>query len=200
MNNSVNLVANAPAVSVDVVTGQPVVVVPVKVNVEVSDAHTAGATGNANIPSILNPDAPTASSTVDVNPVAQARVEDTPVIRTAQSVVAEQNVAVTANAETDATTVQVVEVSTAAAETATVEAATPSGTVAVETSTILLTFTVPTLPSASGSVLGEWQKGATYNVGDEVTWGGETYRALQRHTADAFNWTPAQVQALWLKI
>lgn len=41
-----------------------------------------------------------------------------------------------------------------------------------------------------------WEPGVAYSVGDEVAYGGTTYRCLQAHTSqDA--WTPPAVPALW---
>ncbi|UGT94674.1 carbohydrate-binding protein [Mycobacterium ostraviense] len=42
-----------------------------------------------------------------------------------------------------------------------------------------------------------WAAGATYAVGDTVTYNGKTYRCLQAHTAYDPTWTPAATPALW---
>jgi len=42
-----------------------------------------------------------------------------------------------------------------------------------------------------------WQQGTTYTAGQEVTYGGHTYRSLQSHTAYADNWTPSATADLW---
>ncbi|OQV17004.1 hypothetical protein BV898_08869 [Hypsibius exemplaris] len=65
--------------------------------------------------------------------------------------------------------------------------------------TLLATFTeiAPRQPSRR---LGDWQRGASYNVGDEVTFNGATYRALQSHIAEGVDWTPLQTPALWTKL
>jgi hypothetical protein len=41
-----------------------------------------------------------------------------------------------------------------------------------------------------------WAVGMAYNVNDEVTYEGATYRCLQAHTSQA-GWTPVAVPALW---
>lgn len=43
---------------------------------------------------------------------------------------------------------------------------------------------------------GAWAVGVAYNIGDEVTYNGHTYKCLQAHTSQA-GWTPSAVPALW---
>ncbi|MET9212002.1 MULTISPECIES: carbohydrate-binding protein [unclassified Nocardia] len=45
-----------------------------------------------------------------------------------------------------------------------------------------------------------WQLGATYQVGDKVTYDGAEYQCRQSHTAHAPNWTPPNTPALWQKL
>ncbi len=51
----------------------------------------------------------------------------------------------------------------------------------------------PTVPG------GTWAAGTAYKVGDQVTYGGATYRCIQAHTA-IVGWEPPNVPALWQKI
>jgi hypothetical protein len=44
-----------------------------------------------------------------------------------------------------------------------------------------------------------WAVGNHYKVGDFVTFQGVVYRCVQAHTADATNWDPPQVPALWVR-
>lgn len=53
--------------------------------------------------------------------------------------------------------------------------------------------TTTTVPPAANA----WAAGATYAVGDTVTYNGKTYRCLQAHTAYDPTWTPAATPALW---
>ncbi|MET7822801.1 lytic polysaccharide monooxygenase [Micromonospora zamorensis] len=54
----------------------------------------------------------------------------------------------------------------------------------------------PTTPPAPG---GSWTTGRAYQVGDQVTYGGATYRCRQAHTAIP-GWEPPNVPALWLQV
>ena len=45
----------------------------------------------------------------------------------------------------------------------------------------------------------EWAVGVAYEVGDEVTYQGVTYRCRQAHTSIA-TWTPPAVLSLWLPL
>ncbi|WP_444950442.1 lytic polysaccharide monooxygenase [Micromonospora ureilytica] len=54
----------------------------------------------------------------------------------------------------------------------------------------------PTDPPAQG---GTWATGRAYQVGDQVTHGGATYRCRQAHTAIP-GWEPPNVPALWLQV
>ncbi|RQX02681.1 carbohydrate-binding protein, partial [Micromonospora inaquosa] len=56
--------------------------------------------------------------------------------------------------------------------------------------------TTPTTPPAQG---GTWAAGRAYQVGDQVTYGGATYRCRQAHTAIP-GWEPPNVPALWLQV
>ncbi|MFI0794411.1 lytic polysaccharide monooxygenase [Micromonospora rubida] len=53
----------------------------------------------------------------------------------------------------------------------------------------------PTTPAPSGT----WTAGQAYQVGDQVTYGGSTYRCLQPHTALP-GWEPPNVPALWTRL
>ncbi|MGW1058162.1 lytic polysaccharide monooxygenase [Micromonospora rubida] len=53
----------------------------------------------------------------------------------------------------------------------------------------------PTTPAPSGT----WAAGQAYQVGDQVTYGGSTYRCLQPHTALP-GWEPPNVPALWTRL
>ncbi len=50
--------------------------------------------------------------------------------------------------------------------------------------------------TASGNNRGPWAPNVAYNVGDNVTYGGSTYRCLQAHTS-LTGWEPPNVPALW---
>ncbi|MEU7944498.1 lytic polysaccharide monooxygenase [Micromonospora taraxaci] len=54
----------------------------------------------------------------------------------------------------------------------------------------------PTTPPAQG---GTWASGRAYQVGDQVTYGGATYRCRQAHTAIP-GWEPPNVPALWQQV
>ncbi|MEU6074359.1 lytic polysaccharide monooxygenase [Micromonospora sp. NPDC047074] len=54
----------------------------------------------------------------------------------------------------------------------------------------------PTNPPAPG---GTWTTGRAYQVGDQVTYGGLTYRCRQAHTAIP-GWEPPNVPALWSQV
>ncbi|MEV1330571.1 lytic polysaccharide monooxygenase [Micromonospora costi] len=56
--------------------------------------------------------------------------------------------------------------------------------------------TSPTTPPPAG---GTWTAGRAYQVGDQVTYGGSTYRCRQAHTAIA-GWEPPNVPALWSQV
>ncbi|KAA1244814.1 cellulose-binding protein [Mycobacterium simiae] len=65
------------------------------------------------------------------------------------------------------------------------------------------TTTTPTTttPSATTSnppgAAKPWAVGATYAVGDTVSYNGKTYQCLQAHTVYDPNWTPTGAPALW---
>lgn len=50
--------------------------------------------------------------------------------------------------------------------------------------------------SGPGNPGGTWRAGSSYQVGDEVTQGGATYRCLIAHTSQP-GWEPASTPALW---
>ncbi|MGK5676449.1 lytic polysaccharide monooxygenase [Micromonospora sp. URMC 106] len=54
----------------------------------------------------------------------------------------------------------------------------------------------PTTPPAPG---GTWTTGRAYQIGDQVTYGGLTYRCRQAHTAIP-GWEPPHVPALWTQV
>ncbi|GIJ11587.1 lytic polysaccharide monooxygenase [Micromonospora andamanensis] len=54
-------------------------------------------------------------------------------------------------------------------------------------------------PTTNPPVGGTWTAGRAYAVGDQVTYGGRTYRCRQAHTAIA-GWEPPNVPALWSQI
>ncbi|MEU1727861.1 carbohydrate-binding protein [Nonomuraea sp. NPDC005692] len=58
------------------------------------------------------------------------------------------------------------------------------------------TPTPTTSPSPGG---GTWKVGVTYQAGDQVTYGGSTYRCLQGHTS-LTGWEPPNVPALWQRV
>ncbi|WP_421842638.1 lytic polysaccharide monooxygenase [Mycobacterium sp.] len=51
-------------------------------------------------------------------------------------------------------------------------------------------------PTTPGGVR-PWALGATYAIGDRVTYKGRTYECRQAHTVHAPNWTPPNTPALW---
>ncbi len=55
-------------------------------------------------------------------------------------------------------------------------------------------------PTSTGTPApGSWQVGTVYQVGDEVTYDGVSYRARQAHTATP-GWEPPHVPSLWIRI
>ncbi|OQV22119.1 hypothetical protein BV898_03965 [Hypsibius exemplaris] len=54
--------------------------------------------------------------------------------------------------------------------------------------------------AAQVSAGGEWTKGATYSVGDVVTYFGASYQCRQGHRVDAADWTPPNTPSLWLPV
>ncbi|MGI5479555.1 carbohydrate-binding protein [Streptomyces lavendofoliae] len=60
----------------------------------------------------------------------------------------------------------------------------------------LRTTTGPEDPPDPGEPGGTWAAGTVYRAGDQVTYGGATYRCLQGHQAQA-GWEPPNVPALW---
>ncbi|WP_229811820.1 dioxygenase family protein [Streptosporangium pseudovulgare] len=57
------------------------------------------------------------------------------------------------------------------------------------------TSTITPPPNGGGT----WQAGTNYRAGDQVTYGGVTYRCIQAHTAYA-GWEPPNVPALWQRV
>ncbi|MFG1884287.1 lytic polysaccharide monooxygenase [Micromonospora sp. NPDC049102] len=55
----------------------------------------------------------------------------------------------------------------------------------------------PTTPPPAGG--SSWTAGRAYQVGDQVTYGGLTYRCRQAHTAIS-GWEPPNVPALWQQV
>ncbi|OQV22757.1 hypothetical protein BV898_03194 [Hypsibius exemplaris] len=54
---------------------------------------------------------------------------------------------------------------------------------------------IPVVTGVVGAI--PWQVGAAYTVGQQVSYNGNVYNVIQTHTADAQNWTPDQVPALF---
>jgi len=67
-------------------------------------------------------------------------------------------------------------------------------------STRLVGFVRVTAVVPAGNHLGDWQKGATYAVGDTVTFDGATYRALSAHTAIADTLNPKISPIHWVPV
>jgi hypothetical protein len=59
------------------------------------------------------------------------------------------------------------------------------------------TTTTTTSPPSTPN---EWTIGATYAVGDTVTYDGTTYRCLQAHTVEDPSWNPPDTPALWQNV
>ncbi|NIL40867.1 chitin-binding protein [Salinispora arenicola] len=57
----------------------------------------------------------------------------------------------------------------------------------------------PSPTSTGAPAPGSWQVGTTYQIGDEVTYDGVSYRARQAHTATP-GWEPPRVPALWTAV
>jgi predicted carbohydrate-binding protein with CBM5 and CBM33 domain len=72
---------------------------------------------------------------------------------------------------------------------------TPPTTTSPTTTTTPTTTTQP--PTTTTPAPGEWTVGATYAVGDTVTYDGTTYRCLQSHTVNDPTWIPPNTPALW---
>ncbi|WP_131724799.1 S8 family serine peptidase [Paenibacillus solani] len=58
--------------------------------------------------------------------------------------------------------------------------------------------TVTTDTNSSQPSPAPWAQGVSYKIGDEVTYGGSTYRCIQAHTS-MVGWEPPVVPALWSK-
>lgn len=54
-----------------------------------------------------------------------------------------------------------------------------------------------TTPAPGGS---PWRQGATYAIGDKVTYQGAVYSCRQAHTVHDPNWTPPNTPALWSRL
>ncbi|WBB80537.1 lytic polysaccharide monooxygenase [Micromonospora sp. WMMD882] len=72
---------------------------------------------------------------------------------------------------------------------------TPRPTTPAPTTPPPTTSPTPTPPASGGT----WTAGRTYQVGDQVTYGGATYRCRQAHTALP-GWEPPYVPALWTQV
>ncbi|MGV9477707.1 carbohydrate-binding protein [Nocardia sp. NPDC003650] len=55
-------------------------------------------------------------------------------------------------------------------------------------------------PTTTAPVASAWRQGATYAIGDKVTYQGATYSCRQAHTVHDPNWTPPNTPALWSRI
>ncbi len=71
---------------------------------------------------------------------------------------------------------------------------TPTPTV---TPTVTPTPTPTPTPTSTNS--GTWAAGTAYRAGDQVTYGGSSYKCLQAHTA-LTGWEPPNVPSLWQKL
>lgn len=58
----------------------------------------------------------------------------------------------------------------------------------------------PTPSTTTAPADGTWRQGATYAVGDVVSYSGNRYRCQQAHTAYDPNWTPPNTPALWQRL
>jgi len=96
---------------------------------------------------------------------------------------------------TTATTTSTSPTSTTATTTTTSAPPTSSTTTTAPTTTTKPPTTSTTAPTAKA-----WAKGNKYAIGDTVTYGGNTYRCIQAHTALDPNWTPPATPALWAKV
>ncbi|WP_101462804.1 carbohydrate-binding protein [Nocardia fluminea] len=56
----------------------------------------------------------------------------------------------------------------------------------------------PTTTAVPGG--SSWRHGATYAIGDKVTYQGATYSCRQAHTVHDPNWTPPNTPALWSRV
>ncbi|MVU78141.1 hypothetical protein GPX89_12910 [Nocardia sp. ET3-3] len=78
---------------------------------------------------------------------------------------------------------------------------TPPPTTTPPTKTVAPSTTTAAPPTSSTKPsVQAWQVGATYKIGDTVTYDGSTYRCLQAHTVDDPTWTPSNTPALWEKV
>ncbi|MEC3916598.1 carbohydrate-binding protein [Nocardia sp. CDC160] len=68
------------------------------------------------------------------------------------------------------------------------------------TTTTKPTTTAPVVTTTGNSSAQAWKVGATYKVGDVVTYENATYHCLQAHTVEDPTWTPAATPALWEKV
>lgn len=60
-------------------------------------------------------------------------------------------------------------------------------------------FVLNVADSGPGNPGGGWRSGSSYNVGDEVTHDGVTYRCLIAHTAQS-GWEPPAAPSLWRRV
>ncbi len=55
-------------------------------------------------------------------------------------------------------------------------------------------------PTTTAPAMSGWRQGATYAIGDKVTYQGVTYSCRQAHTVHDPNWTPPNTPALWSRV
>lgn len=134
--------------------------------------------GNSDAPSVLNPDAPTSA------PDSASASTDTP-SSPAPATGTDDAVSSSASPASDT---PAVDPQPPTGDSATTQATAETGSDGSDA-----TGTGNTLPK-------EWQQGATYQAGEQVLFGGDTYAAVSQHNAAAFNWTPPQAPALWTKV
>ena len=58
----------------------------------------------------------------------------------------------------------------------------------------------PAGPVAAVQDFPAWAQGTNYLAGNNVSYNGQVYRALQTHRADASNWDPIHAAALWQRV
>jgi hypothetical protein len=62
----------------------------------------------------------------------------------------------------------------------------------------VVTPVIPVIVPVNPSGTKMWTIGATYSAGDIVSYNGKNYKCLQPHTVVSADWTPANVQSLWI--
>ncbi|MFB7947504.1 M28 family peptidase [Kitasatospora phosalacinea] len=148
--------------------------------------------------------------TLAVNPstgTVQAGSAASATVATATSSGSAQSVSLTASGAPSGTTVSFSPSSVTSGGSATLTVSTSSSTPA-GTYTITVTGTGTSATHTTGYTLvvngggtgsGTWAAGVAYNVGDQVTYNGVSYRCLQGHTSQS-TWTPDVVPALWQRL